>query len=161
DEPSRAATVYRHVLGCKGALAARQAEEQLARANPELRQSTEQLREVRFALGRLASSAPQTARQRTEWLRQFDDLEKRKDQLGRAWPGAAGTFGPFALRPGAGGEVAARPLPAGAVLVDFVGYVHSPPPPQGKVVFSEELRFLAFIVKGGGPACVPLGPAEP
>src|SRR5262249_16874942 len=64
--------------------------------------------------------------------------------------------------PGARVEDVAAGLPAGAVLVDFVAYVHVTPPPQGKAMFSEEVRFLAFVVKVGGTlACVQLGSAGP
>jgi CHAT domain-containing protein/tetratricopeptide (TPR) repeat protein len=157
-----AGTVYNHVLAFKGVLAARQAEEQLARDQPKLQLLFEQLRRVRASLATVSRQAPATREQQADWRGRFDALQKDKEQLEVSLAQQSGAFRRFhQLRDATATEVAAT-LPANVAFIDFLFYTHYTPPPDGKGNWLTEARLLAFVLaRGRDPVLVTLGDARP
>src|SRR5262249_39605557 len=81
DAGPPAPSLYEAVLGWKGALAARAAEECLARDRPELRPRVEQLRLARAGLARPASQSPASPTAQADWRQRFRRLESEKEKL--------------------------------------------------------------------------------
>jgi CHAT domain-containing protein/tetratricopeptide (TPR) repeat protein len=159
---SPATEVYPHVLVFKGILAARQAEEQLARDQPQLKPRLDELRQVCASLANVAYQTPATKKQREDWRKRFDDLEKDKEKLEVRLAQQSETFRLFLkLRDATVKDIAAA-LPANTAFIDFLFYTHSTPPPEGKGKMHTETRLLAFVLtRGQSPIVVPLGPAGP
>jgi CHAT domain-containing protein len=155
------AALYEAVLAWKGALAARAAEERLARDRPELRPLVERLRLARAGLARVASRLPANQRQQAEWRALFDRLEKEKEGLEtRLAQQSAAYLRWKKLRQVDAGQVRAA-LPRGVALVDFLDYVHSSPSATKKGRWEYESRLLAFVLRRERPpVLVPLGSAK-
>ncbi len=161
-EEARAPAGARHdaVLAWKGRTAARQREERLLRARPELRPALTELQEARSRLTFLALQQPSPA-QHAGWLKQLAELRERRERLegGLARKSAE-------LRKAQKGEAPtsarlAAALPADTAFVDFLFYDHFSPPPTGKGRFRSERRLLAFVARKGRPTtCLALGRAE-
>jgi CHAT domain-containing protein/Tfp pilus assembly protein PilF len=151
--------IYRHVLAWKGAVAARQVEEQIARDQPALKARVEELATVRSRLSRLAFVVPQSE-QRAAWLRQLDELRKQKEDLETALAKDSAAF--RSERRGLETADVAKALAKGTVLLDVVEYLHYLPPPQKKGQVFGETRLLAFVLRPDRPiALVSLGKADP
>jgi CHAT domain-containing protein/tetratricopeptide (TPR) repeat protein len=153
--------IYEKVLGWKGSLAARQAEDRLAADNPAFRDQLDQLRLVRAELARLIANSPSPAAQPT-WLKSFHDLEEQKELLERKLADLSQDF--FRLRQRRQASVAqlTQALPQDAALLDFLEYTHWTPDSNRKDRWHTERRLLAFVLRRGGElVLVPLGPVEP
>jgi CHAT domain-containing protein len=154
--------LYEAVLGWKGALAARQTEERLARNRPELRPQVEQLRLARAGLARLASQAPATPAAQADWRQRFRRLEAEKEKLEVQ---LAQQSEPY-LRSQELRKVTPRKvtdaLPSATALIDLLEYDHSSPSATEKGCWNVERRLLAFIlVRGREPVLLPLGEVGP
>lgn len=141
-----AVEVYARVLPVKGAVFERQRELRLARRWPELAPQFTELDLVSGQLARLtfASAGP---REIDRWNEQWRSLTQRREILEQSLAAAVGS------RTGGSGssptDVAAlrQSLPADAVLVDYLEYVHHAPVPQRR---PPERRLLAFLVTAQG-----------
>jgi tetratricopeptide (TPR) repeat protein len=147
---SAATEIYPHMLAYKGLLAAREAEEQLARDQPTLKPLLDELRLVRAGLARISRQTPATKEQQKEWRQRFDALEKDKERLEVRLARRSEVFRRFQeLRDASAQDVAAA-VPPKAAFVDFLFYPHYTPPPEGKGKVRTETRLLAFVLTGGG-----------
>jgi CHAT domain-containing protein/tetratricopeptide (TPR) repeat protein len=157
-----AATLYLHVLAWKGALAARQAEEQLARDQPRLQPVVEELRQVRAGLARLAGATPATAAQRQDWRKRFDALEKDKEKLEVRLAQESAAYRRFRALRRANAQQVIDVLPPQTVFIDLLFYTHNSMPPEKKGPLRGERRLAAFVLaKGQEPVMVDLKQAEP
>jgi CHAT domain-containing protein len=156
---NRADEIYRHVLAWKGAVAARQTEEQIARDQPALKPRVEELATIRARLSHLAFALPLNE-QRAAWLRQFDELRKQKEELETALARDSAAFRSECR--GLEAADVARALPKETVFLDFVEYYHYLPPPEKKGQLHGETRLLGFVLRPNRSiALVPLGQARP
>jgi CHAT domain-containing protein/tetratricopeptide (TPR) repeat protein len=150
------ARLYTHALTWKGAVAARSAEDRVARDEPGLAGLFEQLRAVRAGLARLAAHPPGKSGSE-DWLKRFRTLEEQKEALEVRLARASAAFRP---RRRASAEAVAGTLPVGTVLVDFLFYTHCTALEDGKPGWKKEPRLLAFVLKRGAkPVLLDLGPA--
>jgi CHAT domain-containing protein len=149
-------------MACKGAVAARGAEERLARDQPDVRPLLEDLRRVRAGLAQLARTPPSTEHLRTDWLKRFSHLESRKEKLEIRLAETSAAYRRLREASRATAETVSQALPARSALVDLLEYRHFTPPPERKGKFREERRLVAFVlVRDRPPVYVPLGLAEP
>ena len=122
------ASVYQHVLACKGAVFLLQQERHLfarllADARPEVRHTVEELRQTTCALASLALAPvdPRTVAVRREQMekltREQEDLEGKLSRL-------ADDFRQTRRQEQLGVETLQQALPAGVALVDFLFYTH-------------------------------------
>jgi CHAT domain-containing protein len=159
---SPATEVYPHVLAAKGILAARQAEEQLARDQPKLKPRLDELRQVCASLAKVSRQTPATKEQQQDWRKRFDDLEKEKEKLEVLLARKSETFRRFQKLRDATAKDVADALPAKTAFIDFLFYSHSTPPPEKKGKMRAETRLLAFVLsRGQAPVMVALGATGP
>jgi tetratricopeptide (TPR) repeat protein len=155
------AELYRQVMEWKGAVDVQQTEDRLARDQPELAPTLEQLAQVRVRLAHLAFTAPPEARRET-WRQQLDALRERKENLEADLAQRSAAFRRQAEAGRLGPDELAAALPEGTALVDLFAYRHSGPPERGQGRSLDEPRLLAFVVRRGAPVVlVPLGALEP
>ncbi|HEV3262882.1 MAG TPA: CHAT domain-containing tetratricopeptide repeat protein [Gemmataceae bacterium] len=164
-----ATRIYRAVLGVKGAVAARQADERVARDRPELRPRVEKLRQARAALAHWARTPPAISQQRADWLQRFGELERQKEELEGELARKSDRYRRFRELRKATAEQVAQALPPRTVLIDFVQFTHIDfvqfahftARTEHKRQFRVESRVLAFVLGNGREAvCVDVGPAE-
>ncbi len=86
--------LYRHVLALKGVVEVRQGEDRLARDQPELKETIDQLEQTRARLAHLAFANP-TAGQRQLWLQQLDALAAVRKTWKATSPARAARSGGF------------------------------------------------------------------
>jgi CHAT domain-containing protein/tetratricopeptide (TPR) repeat protein len=153
------AQIHGHVLAWKGAVAARQAEERLALEHPELAPLLDKLRQARAALAQLSQSPPRDPDLQGDWVRRLRDREADRDTLETELALKSAAFRRTRnLSFGAVGSA----LPAGAVFVDLVAYLHLRLSKVQKGRYELEPRYLAFVlVKGRDPVVLELGKAHP
>ena len=157
----RADTLYSHVLTWKGAVMARQAEDRLARDQPEVKKLLDRLDQARSRLARLAFTTP-PPQQRDAWLKQLADLGTEKENLESDLARVSKGFRLAQQRQHLTPAEVAAALPKETVLVDFLEYAHATPPKEGKGNLQWERRLLAFVLRGDGKlACVSLQAAGP
>ena len=157
----KAEDIYRHVLAWKGVVEARQDEDRLARDQPELKETLEQLDQARARLAHLAFTTP-PAGQRQAWRQQLDALRDRKENLEGDLARKSGAFRQVQQTRRLGAAEVAAALPAGIALVDLLDYVHYSPPEGGKGPLRRESRLVAFVLRRGqAPVLVPLGASRP
>ena len=153
--------LYRQVLDWKGVVEARQHEDRLARDQPELQETIDQLERARADLARLAFTVPSEG-QRLAWRQQFDALRDGKESLESDLARKSGVFRHVQETRRLGAAVVVAALPPGTVLVDLLYYLHSEPPAGGKGPFQREGRLVAFVLqRGKAPVLVPLGASRP
>jgi len=158
---SLAADLYGHVLEWKGAVEVQQADDRLARDQPELRPILDQLAGVRARLAHLAFDTPSDAR-REAWRPQLDALRGRKEDLEADLARQSAAFRQQQQARRQGPDELAAALPDGLALVDVLVYTHRSSPEGGKRGFRRELRLIAFVVRRGQPvSLVPLGATQP
>lgn len=161
DGASRTGRLYRAVLAWKGALAARSAEESLARRQPGLQPLAEKLRTARASLARLSSLTPAGEQGQADWRQRFDRLEKEKEALEILLAQKSAAYLRWRQARQADPAQVAEALPAKAALVDFLQYIHWSRPRAKVGPLTPEPRLVAFVlVRGREPALVPLGPVE-
>jgi CHAT domain-containing protein len=155
-----AGPAYEAVLAWKGALAARQAEERLARDRPALQPLATALRQARAGLAKVALGPPASPQLQANWLKRFDDLEARKERLEADLARQSDAYRRSRELRHATAVQVARALPQGGALVDFIEYTHYTPPPEGKGPFQTRRKLLAFVlVPSKEPVLLPLGSA--
>jgi tetratricopeptide (TPR) repeat protein len=153
--------IYRHVLAWKGVVEVRQDEDHLARDQPELKETLNQLEQARARLARLAFTAP-PAGQRQAWLEQLDALHDRKENLETELARKSGAFRQVQESQRLGAAEVAAVLPTGATLIDVFYYFHHSPSQGGKGPLRREARLVAFVLRRGqAPVLVPLTASEP
>ncbi|MFO0876001.1 MAG: CHAT domain-containing tetratricopeptide repeat protein [Gemmataceae bacterium] len=151
---------YRQVLAWKGATTARQIEDRLEQAHPELGRLFIELRGARSAVARWVAEPPSPGNQ-AAWRRRLDELESRKEDVERRLAMRSQEF----RQARAGRELepadVARALPEGTALVDFVDHHWSTPPRDGKR--PPHVHHLeAFVIRRGLPVlALELGPSDP
>jgi CHAT domain-containing protein len=150
------------VLASKGLLAARQADEQMARDQPKLKPLIDELRLLRASLAQVSRQTPTTPQQQKDWRKRFEELEKDKERLEVLLAQKSEAFRRFQkLRDASAKDVTAA-LPANTAFLDFLFYTHYTPPTKGKGEVGTETRLLAFVLtRDRAPVLVPLGPAGP
>ena len=161
ENQTRPEDLQRRVLDWKGAAGANPAGEGMARDQPELKPTLEELAGVRAQLAQLIFSTSVPAH-RNAWRRQLETLRERKEVLETelARHGAASRGAPQSVRIEPEQVIAA--LPAGTALVDVVEYLHSSPPRAGQGKPGNERRLLAFVLQHNRPVqCVNLGASRP
>jgi CHAT domain-containing protein len=154
--------VYRALLDWRGAVENAEAEERLARDQPELRGIYEKLNQARAQIASLAFRTPGNEGQREAWTKQLDALRIEKENTERELALKSASYRQAKeagrLSPS---EIAAL-LPEGTALVDFFEYNHFSQPREGKGKFESERRLVAFVLrKGQAVAQIDLGPAKP
>src|SRR5262249_17031715 len=112
---------YRNLLTWKGAVSARQADEVLVRAHPELKPTLQTLQSTRARLAQLASATPAPQQQDT-WRRQLDDLREQKEQLEGELAQKCAPFRQALQRSNPSPEQVTRAVPPDAALVDFLTF---------------------------------------
>ncbi|MFI5460994.1 MAG: tetratricopeptide repeat protein [Isosphaerales bacterium] len=153
--------IYRHVLAWKGIVEARQDADRLARDQPELKQTLEQLEQARARLAHLAFTTPPAGR-RQAWLQQLDALRDRKENLESDLARKSGAFRQVQETRRLGAAEVAAALPQGAALIDLVNYFHARPPEGGKGPLRWERRLVAFVLRRGqAPVLLHLGASRP
>jgi CHAT domain-containing protein len=152
------ADIYSQVLPWKAALCARQAEEQTARHQPQLQPLAEELRRLRAGLAKVARQVPTDARQRADWRKRFDDLEKDKEKLEVRLAQESHLFRRFRKLRNATAKDVADALPPRTAFIDFLAYEHYTPSAKGKGKFLTNWKLLAFVLaKGRKPVLAELG----
>jgi CHAT domain-containing protein len=155
-----AARRYGQVLAWKGTVAARQAEDRLARDRPDLRPALEKLRAARAGLAKLANTPPTPVGQKA-WLERFDRLEEEEEKWELELADASAAFRRLREQRSATAAQVAGALPPRTAFVDFLVYNHISPDPQKKGRWKEERRLLAFVLaRGRDPVGLDLGPAD-
>jgi CHAT domain-containing protein len=137
---------YGRVLAWKAAVGARQAEDRLQRDHLEVAPILRQLRSARSRLALLASRPPALAGQ-GDWLARFRAVEEEKEKLEVRLANTSAAF--RRLRQVDAGRISSA-LPAGAALVDLLGYLHRQPDPIRKGKWRHEERLVAFVLHPGG-----------
>jgi CHAT domain-containing protein/tetratricopeptide (TPR) repeat protein len=162
DAGAPAAPLYEAVLAWKGVLAARQAEERLARDRPELRPGLEQLRLARASLARLANLLPASAQEQASWRERFRRLEAEKEKLEVQLAQQSAPYLRWQQLRQVNPRKVSDALPPGTALLDFLEYDHWSPSTTKKGHRDGETRLLAFVLRRGRePALVALGPVAP
>jgi CHAT domain-containing protein/tetratricopeptide (TPR) repeat protein len=147
------ADLYGHVLLWKGAVAARQAEDRLARDQPELRPLIDDLNRSRSLWAQAAFSVPAPER-RGAWHEQLNRLRDQKEELESRLARLSGAYRQW--RQISAADVAGG-LPQAVALIELFEYIHYSPPKEKKGRTRAEGRLLAFILRQGRePALVPL-----
>jgi CHAT domain-containing protein len=159
--PVQTASLYDHVLRFRGLVGARQAEDRLAFDRPELRARLAALHAARRRLVQHVLSPPEDEQQRERWL---EEMERRTDAKEDVEADLAEACRPFLanrdLLKVSSRDVRQR-IPEGAVLVDFIQYVHFLAPPPGRAPMVRDPRLGAFVLRRDRPAVyVPLGSAQ-
>jgi tetratricopeptide (TPR) repeat protein/CHAT domain-containing protein len=139
-----ASELYGWVALSKGALAARAAEERLARDEPELQPLLLQLRQARANLARLGGQNPAPAGM-AEWQKRFDERERRKEHLQTLLASRSARFARLRQKPTA--RRVQQALPPRTALVEFLSYQHLVKrDPKGRGWLLER-RLLAFVLR--------------
>jgi CHAT domain-containing protein len=159
DTPDPPGQLYERVLGFKGVVAYRAAEERLLWDDRNLRPLLKELRETRSDLARL-SYTPHAGEKLADRRKQFEALEERKEaiefRLARMYAANKRPRRPI------DGQQVSKALPPDTALVEFVGYRHWSPQTKKSEPSIVEHRLLAFVVRPGQePICLRLGPAAP
>jgi CHAT domain-containing protein/tetratricopeptide (TPR) repeat protein len=150
------ADAYRRLLLWKGLADADAAARRRAAADPRLQDRLLELNQLRARANRLVNARvpAERAEQHAQELRALAD---RRAALEAELARAVG----WDPRPPSPAQVAAA-LPPRAALVDLLGYTHSSAPVKGEHRLRREVRYVAFVVRAGGPPRrVEVGPAAP
>jgi CHAT domain-containing protein len=142
-------------------IAARRHDDLLARQNPRTRDLAGQLSEVRSKLGRLLTQPPANAE---EHWRLLAGLTERKEALERDIARELNRERSPAAGPAPVPDDLGRLLPAKAVFLDFLRYVHFEYDPRrpGRQGETRTLCYVAFVLSKDRPAVrVELGEAAP
>src|SRR5581483_9332042 len=91
------------------------------------------------------------AKEREAWQKTLAELTQKKEQLERDLARDSASFRQAqAQRQRTPAEVQ-QALPADTVLLDFLQFTHSTPPPDGKGEFQREQHLAVFVVRTGQP----------
>src|SRR5581483_1908734 len=144
------ADAYRFVLDWKGAVFVRQHRFLQDRQRPELAAGFAEWQQTCRDLANRALAVP-PAKEQEAWHQKLAELTQKKEQLERD---LARDSAPFrqqqAQRQRTPAEVQ-QALPADSVLLDFLQYTHSTPPPGGKGKLQREQHLAVFVVQVGRP----------
>ena len=153
--------IYRHVLAWKGVVEARQDEDRLARDQPELKETLEQLEQARARLAHLAFTTP-PAGQRQAWLQQLDALRDRKENLESDLARKSGAFRQVQETRRLERPRWPRRCPR-APSSSTCSIMSTPARPREvKGQLRIERRLVAFVLRRGqAPVLVPLGASGP
>jgi CHAT domain-containing protein/tetratricopeptide (TPR) repeat protein len=153
--------IWGSLLDWRGAVEAAQAQEGLARDQPELRGLYEELRRTRARIANLAFRSASGVGPQVPQTRKLETLLIEKENAERALAlrsadyrkaTKVGRLGPL--------EIAGL-MPDETAFVDFFEYRHIAPPREGKREVEHEERMSAFVLRKGHPvAQVALGPAK-
>jgi CHAT domain-containing protein/tetratricopeptide (TPR) repeat protein len=155
-----AAAQYRPVLAWKGSVGRRQRYQHLARKQPELAGEFAELDRVasRLAALALAGSAPKDV---ATHRRRVQELTEQKERLEADLARKSAAFRTQQQLKDPEPARLQAALPADAVLLDFLEYVHRTPAPGKKDRWQRQRRLVAFVVRRDALVRVDLGPARP
>ncbi len=151
---------YQLVLAWKGAVGRRQRLQRLARQRPGLADDFTALDRLSAHLAALSLATPDP-RRLPERRQQIQALTEQRERLEADLAGKSAAFRTGRelqhLEPAQLQAV----LPADALLLDFLEYVHHSPAPWKKGGWQRERRLVAFVVRQDGLTRVDLGPTQP
>jgi tetratricopeptide (TPR) repeat protein len=157
--PERA---YRALLDWRGAVEDAQAEMRVARDEPALRETYEQLNRARSHIASLAFRTPANAGQQEAWVRRIEALRIEKENVERELALRSARYRKTKDAGRLDPREIAGLIPEGTALVDFFQYLQFAPPREGKGKFGSEVRLVAFVLrKGEAVSQIDLGPAKP
>jgi CHAT domain-containing protein/Tfp pilus assembly protein PilF len=150
--------LYQRVIGWKGLVTARHAEEALLRDQPDLASLFADLCAARASLARLAAQTPAAAERRA-WRERLAAAQQEKERLEARLAASSAAF--YASRSVDAKQIT-RSLPPDAALVDLLEYKHTLPPAARGRPWRGERRLLAFVLrKGEKTVLLDLGATEP